>query len=415
MVAFVMQIPPNMNPYYAAATYLDQETKAVLLPKWARILLAVIAGGYVVMFLQCLHLLYIRIITKTFSFYSFTRLNILKIDVPNMTGLVYLFYTSMVLADLTFQQLIDAGYVSDRHKLPLFGIKFAVVLAGSWAFLWVCFCQCLTSLWDKSWCSVSPQKRTSALPTPLRWMLNGLFICLSLWSLPAFFVTFIGAEQERQKLRELARAITSDLRLHGKTANVTNYRRMDLLLRLIPAKQLTIHRDRMAHWLRLGITAALVDLIVLCVIYVPLLVISIRAIRKKTRECTFSMATCTAEQSVRFRKIERRLKEDHRTLVHHAIMVYISTSIFIPVVVLQLSYKGPTFVQNEKWLILTQIGLHGPFAITGNIVEWVLNKQARRTLRIHREVKQACQRSNKEKESCSSRQSTDMTDGSSNK
>ncbi|EGG06665.1 uncharacterized protein MELLADRAFT_106605 [Melampsora larici-populina 98AG31] len=105
------------------------------------------------------------------------------------------------------------------------------------------------------------------------------------------------------------------------------------------------------------------------------------------------MATCTAEQSVHWQKIQRRLDEDHRTLVQHAIMAYLSTSIFIPIVAFQFAYKGPTFVQDEKWLVLTQI--------------------ARRTLKMHREVRQSCRLRDTEKDLDCSGQSINTTNGSS--
>lgn len=313
---------------------------------------------------------------------------------------------TVVLADLTFQQLINAGLVADHGKLPLFGIKFVVILAGSWAFIWVCFCQCVTSLWDKSWCAVSPQHITAVLPRPLRWFLNTVFMCLALWFIPAICVIFFRAESDLNKLRAVLKAITSDLRAQGKTANMVNYRRMDLLLRLVPARQLVVYRDRMAREFRAGMMIGLIDLIVLCLIYAPLLVISIGAIRKKTNECTFAIASCTAERSMQFKRIERRLAKEHRTLLNHALAAYGSTIIFIPVIAWQLSYKGTTFMQNRNWLILTQIGMHGPFAIGGNIIGYLLNQQAKRLLKTHRAITDACQGSTKEKESYNSPESS---------
>ncbi|KAH9808323.1 hypothetical protein DFH28DRAFT_997811, partial [Melampsora americana] len=406
ILKFVRAIPHNVNPYFAAANYLEREAKPVVLPPWVQIVMGVIMGGYFIMLLQCLYLFYIRIVTGTFKFYSFTRLNLVKIDVPNLTCLGHFCYCLLVIADLIFQQLINAGLVSDHNKLPLFGIKFGVILSGSWSFIWVCFCQVVTSFWDKSWCSVSPQARTTSLPRPLRWFLNVVFICLALWFIPALFVIFINAESELKKLRAVLKAITSDLRTQGKLANMANYRQMDLLVRLIPARDIVAHRDRMARWFRLGMMIGIIDLLVLCLVYAPLLVISLGTIRKKTSECTFAMATCTAERSVQFKRIERRLADEHRTLLHHALTAYGSTLAFVPVIAWQLSYKGTTFLQNKNWLIVTQIGMHGPFAIGGNIIGFLINQQARRLLKTHRAVKDACQVSSKEKASCSSRESS---------
>ncbi|EGF99122.1 uncharacterized protein MELLADRAFT_112973 [Melampsora larici-populina 98AG31] len=278
------------------------------------------------------------------------------------------------------------------------------------------------------------------------------FMCLALWFIPALIVIFISAESELEELRAVLKAITSDLRHQGAMANMENYRRMDLLVRLIPARQLVVHRDRMARLFRLSMMIGITDLSVLSLIYGPLLAISIGTIRKKTSECTFAIATCTAERSIQFKRIERRLAKEHQTLLQHALAAYGSTLIFIPVIAWQLSYKGTTFMQNKKWLILTQIvslsgtgllsavGIHTDNSLlpgnarsfrhwrehvessfsrnraiidcklTSNMISsigFLLNQQAKRLLETHRAVTEACLGSSKDKESYESSCPTD--------
>ncbi|KAG0147727.1 hypothetical protein CROQUDRAFT_670321 [Cronartium quercuum f. sp. fusiforme G11] len=352
MIAFIMKLPPTANPYNSIAGYLVRETAPLLLPIWARIVMAVIMAGYVIMFLQSLHLIYIRIVTKTFRFHSFTRLGIVKIDVPNLTCFIYFLYSLLALADLTFQQLMDAKLVSGRQKLTLFGSKFSILLAGSWAYIWVCFCQCVSTLWDESWNHSIQRPRLSA---PLRWSLNMGFVVASFWAVPILILTFLQANSEFEKLRHTLNIILSDLHHQATTYNGTGYNRMELLLRLQPASMLGVYRDRLALWIRRGIIVGLVDLIILGIIYAPLLIVSIGALRRRTAQCTFTAATGTAEESLQFQKIEARLRVEQQTIVMHAYTAYALTVIFVPVMAWQLSYKGSTFLKSETCLIITQI------------------------------------------------------------
>ncbi|KAH9822630.1 hypothetical protein DFH28DRAFT_949264 [Melampsora americana] len=391
LIDFVTSLPPNVNPWNAVAIYLQNETKPVLLPKWARIVMAVIMLGYFVMFLQCLHLIYIRLVTKTFRIFSATSLGILKIDIPNLTCLIYFVFTLLALTDLTLQQLIDAAYLPHMMgKLTLFSTKLAILLAGSWGFIWVCICQCILTLWEEKWSKEVQSRKRFSIPTFWRQFLSVVFLLIAIWPIVGVFITYYLADVQFQKLLKLETSILSHLRFQASTHDSTNYRPMDLMLDLIPARQLVVYRDRIAQLFRLGIIFGLSGLTFLGIIYLPVLIISLGSLRRRTTEATFTAATLTEDQYEQFGRIRARLKEEHRAVTTHAAFVYLFTIMFIPVMSWQLTYKDSTFLRDKKWLIVTQIGLHGPFAIGGNCIEFILNRQARRLLSTYRANNVAC-------------------------
>lgn len=391
LIGFITKIPSNENPWIVVAIHLQNQTDPVLLPKSVRIGLSFIMFGYFVMFLQSLHLIYVRLITKTFRIFSVTSLGILKIDIPNLTCLIYFFFTLLTIADLTLQQLIDAGHLPQMMgKLTLFSTKLAILLAGSWGFIWVCICQCISTLWDETW-SEEVQHRTKwSLPAPYRKLLSSFFVLIAIWPIVGVFIVFYLADLQLQKLLHLRASILSNLYLQARTHDSTNYKPVELILSLMPARQLVVYRDRMAQLFRLGIMFGLCDLAFLGIIYLPVLIISLGSLRRRTAEASFTAATRTEDQYDQFVRIHARLKEEHRAVITHAVFVYLFTIMFIPVMSWQLSYKGSSFLRDKTWLIVTQIGLHGPFSIGGNCIEFVMNRQARRLLLSYRAENLAC-------------------------
>ncbi|EGG06648.1 uncharacterized protein MELLADRAFT_106614 [Melampsora larici-populina 98AG31] len=257
------------------------------------------------------------------------------------------------MADLTLQQLIDSGHSPQMMgKLTLFATKLAILLAGAWVHL------------------------------------------------VGIFVVFYLADVQVQNLLHLRVSILSDLNLQARTYDSTNYRPMDILLSLMRARQLVVYRvrswyivsslDRIARLFRLGILLGLCDLAFLGIIYLPALIISLGSLRRRAAEATFAAAIPTEDQDEHFARIEARLKEEYIAVIAHSAFVYLFAIMFIPVMSWQLTYRDPTFLRNKTWLTVTQIGLHGPFAIGGNCIEFVMNRQASRLLLKHRAENIAC-------------------------
>lgn len=171
--------------------------------------------------------------------------------------------------------------------------------------------------------------------------------------------------------------------LHTKAATVTpqNYNRMALLAMLAPARSIQPHAHQMASHTRNGITVYLAELIIISVLYVPLLTFSLgRLYARSVSQKKLTQVASSGEAGDHISKMGRKIREQRRRLVTHAIMTYVTTSMHVPIIIAQLSYEGDGFLRDKTWMTLTRVGLSLPFSITGNAIAFVLNLHARNQL-----------------------------------
>ncbi|KAI8458777.1 hypothetical protein BY996DRAFT_6410658 [Phakopsora pachyrhizi] len=280
-----------------------------------------------------------------------------------MGALTYFIYPPLVLADLLLQHKIDNGERDLTNKIPLFGGKFLVIISAAWGFLWVCACQCVSIFFDEKWSS-APQERNRAhrLPRYVIITMNTLFVVVMTWIIPVELALLCKSNREYDKIREILR-----------------------------------HVAKMVHYFRTGFMIGLVDLLILSIVCAPLLKTATRAIRKRRAECTFALAGCSSGQAEQLCEMKIQVKHEYWTLFVHGMALYLTTIAFIPVMVWQLFVSGTSFMRTTNWITVTQLGMHGPYAITGNFflilmllktsiferIVFALNLQARRLLMTH--------------------------------
>ncbi|KAG0142240.1 hypothetical protein CROQUDRAFT_109980 [Cronartium quercuum f. sp. fusiforme G11] len=264
------------------------------------------------------------------------------------------------------------------NKVPLFGCKFLVLLTGSWCFLWVCACQCAATMWGESWSVAVQKRRRLRLPPALRWTLNLLFVVLALSPIPLLIWTFEMANRDYAGLKQVQHTVVRALNQAAPGYDPVAYSPMKVLTMLIPAKKMVQYKNDMAYRVRFGIWVGLVDLCLLSTLYIPILIISLREIRKRTREVEFTLTAATGEQCTRLLNIQSRLAQERRTLLQHALAIYFTTNMFIPALAWQIWIARGDFLKNQRWHTGTQLGMHLPFIVSGNIIVVILNLQARR-------------------------------------
>jgi len=140
----------------------------------------------------------------------------------------------------------------------------------------------------------------------------------------------------------------------------------------------------MARYLRTALIIGLANLLLLCLLYAPLLKNSVESIDRRTVECTFAVEISPFDQSGQFAHIKHRVRQEYWTSFIHGLAVYITALALVPILIWQVSFPGPAYMRSRTWLTVTQIGMHGPFAISGNAIELLLNLQARRLLDLYR-------------------------------
>ncbi|CAH7686248.1 expressed protein [Phakopsora pachyrhizi] len=355
-----------------------------ILPTFAQVFLKVLMATYLLMWFQSFYLLYVRIKTRKFRFITVTRFGLWRLDVPNMGALTYFIYPPLVLADLLLQHKIDNGERDLTNKIPLFGGKFLVIISAAWGFLWVCACQCVSIFFDEKWSS-APQERNRAhrLPRYVIITMNTLFVVVMTWIIPVELALLCKSNREYDKIREILRHVVSSLRELAVNYKSETYRPEFLFLTLLPARQIFVHEAKMVHYFRTGFMIGLVDLLILSIVCAPLLKTATRAIRKRRAECTFALAGCSSGQAEQLCEMKIQVKHEYWTLFVHGMALYLTTIAFIPVMVWQLFVSGTSFMRTTNWITVTQLGMHGPYAITGNLIVFALNLQARRLLMTH--------------------------------
>ncbi|KNF04547.1 hypothetical protein PSTG_02456 [Puccinia striiformis f. sp. tritici PST-78] len=378
LMNFINNIPQGVNPYDATIGYLAEATSPPTLPHWARIALRFFLGCYAFMWLQSFYLLYVRFKTRTFRLITVTRLGLWRVDVPNMSGLAYFLYPPLVIADLTLQQKIDEGGRDLTDKVPLLA-----------SFIWVCACQCVSNYWDDQWPESSRHGRTVPLPRYVVITMNTLFVCVLTWIIPCVIILTTQSNEEYKKIRHILGEILVVLKDYSSKFDPDTYQASRLIAALMPAREILVHEENMARYLRTALIIGLANLLLLCLLYAPLLKNSIGAIQRRTEECTFAVAISPFDQSEQFAHIKHRVRQEYWTSFIHGLAVYMTSLALVPILIWQVSFPGPEYMRSRTWLTVTQIGMHGPFALSGNAIELLLNLQARRLLDLYRIQKTA--------------------------
>ncbi|EGF98340.1 uncharacterized protein MELLADRAFT_113638 [Melampsora larici-populina 98AG31] len=187
-------------------------------------------------------------------------------------------------------------------------------------------------------------------------------------SLKAIFVWGMDkVNRDFKEIKRICEAVADTLESTAPNYNSTSYSPVQLLNILNPAKALAPLRNDIGVHSRIVLTTGLIDLCLLASLYLPLLLVTLRDIRRRTEDLFHSFPNTDDPEAAELVKIHKRLKQEHVSLVAYAFAAYFSTMMFIPTLAWALSYPGLNFVQDKNWLLGLQIGMHGPFAISGNV------------------------------------------------
>lgn len=323
------------------------------------------------MLFQSAFLLYQRLQISQHPKVKRNSLGLVIVNISYIAAFSFISYSTLTIYTLLVQIAMDWGHDMDEAMmLFIFGIRFLTVIVGSWAFLWVCACQCALILWNSTLASKMNRDRLKNL---IQYGSSFLILLFALGPLLPIAWQYIKAYQALHQIETITHHISSTLRSRADNYDPNNFNQLSLLSLLIPAKKLLPLRARMEGALRLGQKMYLVDLGHLSLVYIPLLVISLRHLYKQSKfQAEIDAATGTNNSNES--PISKRIRRQRQRLVLHAISVYLATSIHLPVVIYEIFLSSkPGFSQTAKWCQLTFVGLTAPLSFTGNIVLLVLN------------------------------------------
>ncbi|KAG0149641.1 hypothetical protein CROQUDRAFT_104979 [Cronartium quercuum f. sp. fusiforme G11] len=387
MINFVLKIPLDTNPYLAIANYMEAIIKMPPLPAWFTI-----TQRAAMLEIQSLQVINARIKVKAFKFLEFSSLGLLRVDIPSMTAVAYGIYVPLALINLILEETMQAGLRDYTGEILLFGFKYLVIINASWSmclvlneidnnflalihqislsikkgFMWACACQCAALVYESP---LGPQANLGKAMNPIvRRTMNSLFvICIIV---PMIFVLYCYTTVEiaYDHVKSIILGIVEKLYAEAPVYDPQTYSRLAILNLLTPARATNGALPQIWH---LSLPDNFIFLCDCNSLYA-------RSVSQKELRLVGSMG---GEAYEKLAKASRKLRQQRRRLVLHALAAFTTTFVHIPVIIAQLSFKGDKYMNDERWILLTRVGLALPFSILGNIIIGILNLHARQQVK----------------------------------
>ncbi|KAH9461524.1 hypothetical protein MJO28_009247 [Puccinia striiformis f. sp. tritici] len=186
-------------------------------------------------------------------------------------------------------------------------------------------------------------------------------------------------------IEDNSRKVIAHLLQSAPTYRPESYSYLSVVGIVKPLAAIVPYKERFAHDLRFMLYLFLVQHSLIAVIYLPLFIIVLRILRrqispKESRENGFAGDHTPKEMNA----IDRVRKR----LIKHACLVYLQEILYCPPVVYLMF--GPTTkvskLSDPTWILVLQVGVHGPTAIIGNIILAFLIQNAVYAHKKHHEL-----------------------------
>ncbi|KAG0149554.1 hypothetical protein CROQUDRAFT_669088 [Cronartium quercuum f. sp. fusiforme G11] len=251
VISFVKNIPSEANPYLVTAKFLSDQLQSPPLPTWSRWVARLTLLGFIIMFFQACYLLYVRINTKHFRFFTWNSLGLLQLDVSGVGAMSYIAYSTVAIIDLAFKETIRRGQHDQTGELFLNGVKYIIILEWLWVFLWVRACQ-LAAL------------TKGTLTRASRCIINISLVLMSLWPIPPIFWAYVKLNSEYIHIKDTIKPIMAELSLAAPSYTTKTYNQAHIWIILMPALRVVPHIQLACHYARIGLESYLVFLSLVC-------------------------------------------------------------------------------------------------------------------------------------------------------
>ncbi|KAG0145959.1 hypothetical protein CROQUDRAFT_107488 [Cronartium quercuum f. sp. fusiforme G11] len=401
LINFVLHIPPDVNPYLAVAERMKASIDLPPQPPWTTIPQRFAMLFFMLLLVQAILVIDARTKVKAFKPLTFGSLGLVRLDISSMTAVAYGLYAPLVISDLILEEFMKAGLRDMSGEIMLFGCKFLVILYVEWGtclvqmrmleiscaysltftfikgFMWACICQCAVLIYESP---MAPQENIGRGMSPIvRRGLNALFVSIILVPMSLVVYCYGTVNNEYEKAKSILYGVIQKLYTEANGFKAETYSRINLLMLLIPARDMAPHIDQIARFTRYGIVVYLVTLCFFVLTYIPLLSFSLSRLyaRSVSQKDLRLAAGPEGNLNNKFAAASQKIRLQRRRLVLLALATLATTALHVPVLIAQLSFKGNRFMIDQKWILLTRVGLHLPFSILGNIILGIIHIHAR--------------------------------------
>ncbi|KAH9451219.1 hypothetical protein MJO28_009249 [Puccinia striiformis f. sp. tritici] len=146
-----------------------------------------------------------------------------------------------------------------------------------------------------------------------------------------------------------------------------NYSYLSVVEIVQPLAAIAPYKKRFAYDTRFMLYIFLVQHSLIAVIYLPLFIIVLRSLRRQIPPMELPEKGLAGDPTTKKRNAIDRVR---KRLIKHAFLVYLQEILYYPPVLYELLAPTRKVSQfsDPTWILVEQVGVHGPTAIIGNII-----------------------------------------------
>ncbi|MBW0483008.1 hypothetical protein O181_022723 [Austropuccinia psidii MF-1] len=351
---FVYSIPLDKNPFFVVRDYVGKTMLLSEMPKWEPFASDIIFLILVILLLQSCYILSVMVYTKSFTFGAKTSLGMWKFETINMHAISCFLYATLSIFDWIFEQSFIAGK-------PITALSTQRLLTGvKWIFIVVANCFQFYTL-------------RKALPKSFTQNLE----------LAGFsFRGVIGFYSIRLQIESIVSQMKGELQMAGEAFVREKYdpnQIFDIMLKAEPLKSLG---TRMINFLRSYHAAFLVADVFLSLVYLPLLHISWRDLRVKSKLLAKKLGNSSGTAAETLNELQELVKDTRITLLYRSLPLFFDLLACAPGLCWLLSKEKGDFFQNGKNYATAKLVFSLPIPIALNLHLFAVALHCRKRLEV---------------------------------
>ncbi|KAH9461523.1 hypothetical protein Pst134EA_017824 [Puccinia striiformis f. sp. tritici] len=362
LVDFVKNLPLSINPYEATAEKIKQETRIAKPVLWGLILRRIIAVNFLVLCGQAIVILWLRKKANKLHFFRRNKLGLIHVEMLNELVLLMCIFSLLSFIDLITQELAEQDLISFSSKLVLQICKFPFTAAVAWckssSFLLLNFIQTVELCTDdiRDPCQNNAPKS-----------LNGILVAFMFTPGALLMWVSVDGAGALKAIEDNSRKVIVLLLQSAPTYRPGNYSYLSVVEIVQPLAAIAPYKKRFAYDTRFMLYIFLVQHSLIAVIYLPLFIIVLRSLRRQIPPMELPEKGLAGDPTTKKRNAIDRVR---KRLIKHAFLVYLQEILYYPPVLYELLAPTRKVSQfsDPTWILVEQVGVHGPTAIIGNII-----------------------------------------------
>ncbi|KAH9461499.1 hypothetical protein Pst134EA_017803 [Puccinia striiformis f. sp. tritici] len=369
LVDFVKNLPLSVNPYEATAEKIKQETRIAEPALWGLVLRRITAFNFFVLCGQAIAVLWLRKKANKLHFFRRNKLGLIHVEMLNELVLLMFLFSLLAFIDLITQELAEKDVIRFSSKLVLQICKFPFSAVVSWRkssmFLWIL---CIETAMNVT--SLGARARNGAsirLSPPVCFALNGILVALMFTPGALLLWVSVDGANALRAIEHSSRKIIALLLQSAPTYRPENYSYLSVLEIAKPIVAISPNIKRFAYDLRFMLYLFLVQHSLIAVIYFPLFIIVLRSLRRQISPMELPEKRFVGDHTTKKRNAIDKVR---KRIIKHACLVYLQEILYCPPVLYLLFAPTRKVSQfsDPRWILVEQVGVHGPTAIIGNII-----------------------------------------------